>query len=78
MVTKVWVVQWGRQWLEQKHFEDHFDQTWVAESEGWVQGAAVTDLEIMEENEDEELNVTVMLEIPVELMRVVVVMMMKS
>lgn len=34
MVTKVWVVQWGRQWLEQKHFEDHFDQTWVAESEG--------------------------------------------
>lgn len=34
MVAGTWVVQQGRQWMEQKHFEDRFDRAWVTESEG--------------------------------------------
>lgn len=34
MMARTWVVQQGRQWMEQKHFEDPFDRAWVTESEG--------------------------------------------
>ena len=59
LVARGWVLQQERQWMRQKHFEDQFVRAWVTESEVWLQGSAVADMDVNGERSAEKVKSTV-------------------